>query len=295
MRVTRLGMDDYAQLEQFLRQHRETSLFILGNMNRVGLAQSDQAYHGDYWGLFQQEELSGVLVHYWNGNVMMQAPNPEHLTYLIHTFQKTVKRPIAGILGVVEQADQVITALGLHSAQFRLQRAEQLYALDLSQLIIPALAAELELKVVHPRAEYRELLQAWLRAYELEALHAQAGAALERRVAATVEVWLRSTEIYLLEVNQQPVALSGFSVNLPDIVQVGPVWTPPSQRNRAYARYLVAQSLATAKERGVQTAILFTDTPAAIKAYTAIGFRLIGQYRLALLREPQLLASNHIH
>jgi RimJ/RimL family protein N-acetyltransferase len=38
--------------------------------------------------------------------------------------------------------------------------------------------------------------------------------------------------------------------------------------------------------KGTKQAILFTDNPAAIKAYLAIGFKKIGNYRLALLEKP---------
>lgn len=71
MEIRCLDVSDQAILVQFLRQYKETSLFMLGNIARVGLAESDEAYHGVYWGLFTQKTLSAVLVHYWNGIVMM--------------------------------------------------------------------------------------------------------------------------------------------------------------------------------------------------------------------------------
>jgi predicted GNAT family acetyltransferase len=67
---------------------------------------------------------------------------------------------------------------------------------------------------------------------------------------------------------------------------VGPVWTPPEHRNKGYARLLLAYTLYQEKLKGTKQAILFTDNPAAIKAYLAIGFEKIGNYRLALLEKP---------
>jgi hypothetical protein len=40
------------------------------------------------------------------------------------------------------------------------------------------------------------------------------------------------------------------------------------------------------KLKGTKQAILFTNNPAAIKAYLAIGLKKIGHYRLALLKKP---------
>lgn len=289
MDIRRLHGNDQIALEQFLRQYKETSLFMLGNMARVGLVEADEAYHGVYWGLFTQKRLSAVVVQYWNGIIMMQAPQTEQLAALFQAVRANIKRPITGVLGALQQADEVVTHFCLSESQFNLYRAEQLYALDLAELIIPSVQESLELKLVRPCLKHRGILEAWLRAYELEALHAAEDEALVQRVRARVANWLESDELYLLEANQQPVAMSGFNARLPDMVQLGPVWTPPEQRNRGYARYLVAQSLALAKQAGVQTAILFTDTPAAIQAYKALGFQWIGYYRLALLREPYAL------
>lgn len=291
MEIRCLDVSDQAILVQFLRQYKETSLFMLGNIARVGLAESDEAYHGVYWGLFTQKTLSAVLVHYWNGIVMMQAPCTEQLTELLKVFRAEIKYPITGVLGAMQQADQVVTNLGLEQNQFSLYRAEQLYTLDLAKLIMPSVQASWELKLVPPSIKHREILESWLRAYEMEALQAADDEALAKRVSARVTSWLECDELYLLEANQQIVAMSGFNARLPDIVQLGPVWTPPEQRNRGYARYLVAQSLVLVKQTGVQTAILFTDTLAAIRAYQALGFQCIGYYRLALLRRPYSFSS----
>jgi hypothetical protein len=42
------------------------------------------------------------------------------------------------------------------------------------------------------------------------------------------------------------------------------------------------------KKQGAAKALLFTDNPAAIKAYEAIGFMMIRHYRLALLKRAVL-------
>ena len=91
---------------------------------------------------------------------------------------------------------------------------------------------------------------------------------------------------WILLRDSEPVSLSGFNARLPDMVQIGPVWTPPEHRNRGYARTLVAMTLQKAKQCGVKKSILFTDNPAAAKAYEAVGFQQIGLFRLALLNNP---------
>ena len=70
------------------------------------------------------------------------------------------------------------------------------------------------------------------------------------------------------------------------MVQVGPVWTPPEHRNKGYARLLLAHTLYQEKLKGTKQAILFTDNPAEIKVYLALGFKKISNYRLTLLEKP---------
>nr|WP_274517504.1 GNAT family N-acetyltransferase [Fortiea contorta] len=75
---------------------------------------------------------------------------------------------------------------------------------------------------------------------------------------------------------------------LPDIVQIGGVWTPPALRGKGYAKSVVAGSLLAAKTQGVERAILFTNrqNSAAQAAYRGIGFHPTGEeFGLVLFAE----------
>jgi predicted GNAT family acetyltransferase len=92
---------------------------------------------------------------------------------------------------------------------------------------------------------------------------------------------------WVLEDRGQPVATSSFNTAIAEAVQIGGVWTPPDLRRRGYGRAVVAVSLEDARAEGATTAILFTgvENIPAQKAYQALGFRQIGDYRLLLLRK----------
>jgi predicted GNAT family acetyltransferase len=92
-------------------------------------------------------------------------------------------------------------------------------------------------------------------------------------------------DCWVLFEDKVPVSLSGFNARLDDMVQVGPVWTPPEHRGKGFARLLLACILSQAKIKGIKKAILFTDNPVAIKVYRALGFHKIGEYRVALLEQ----------
>jgi predicted GNAT family acetyltransferase len=80
------------------------------------------------------------------------------------------------------------------------------------------------------------------------------------------------------------VSLSGFNATLPDMVQLGGIYTPPALRGRGYAKAAVAGSLLAARERGAERAVLFTSTASAARSYEGIGFRRAGDYCLVLFK-----------
>jgi predicted GNAT family acetyltransferase len=74
-------------------------------------------------------------------------------------------------------------------------------------------------------------------------------------------------------------------------VQVGGIYTPPALRGRGLARAAVALHLAEARNTGVSRAVLFAASPAAARAYTAIGFQPNGSFALVLFAAPVTIAA----
>lgn len=286
MSIRKLRNSDAEKLEAFLSGYAETSMFLRSNMKRAGLEYQDSDYHGDYFGAFDETgKVIGVLAHYWNGNIMMQALDKAILSGLIHAFREAVARPVAGILGADEQAKVVINKLLLSDEAYATNRSEGLYVLDLDTLSVPEKFDFSKAEMIDACKVDRAILTRWIKAYAIEALGSEDNEALNEHVESRVNRTINGTDCWALLIDGEPVSLSGFNARLPDIVQIGPVWTPPEYRSRGYARALVAMTLQKAKEEGAEKAILFTDNPAAAKAYESIGFEETGSYRLALLKE----------
>ncbi len=85
-----------------------------------------------------------------------------------------------------------------------------------------------------------------------------------------------------------PLAMTGFNARLPDIVQVGGVYTPPDLRGRGHARRAVALHLAAARDAGIRRATLFSGSDMASRAYRSIGFRQIGDWTLLIFRNKEV-------
>ncbi len=292
MTVRILHKGDEAPLENFLKDHAETSMFLRSNMRKVGIEYKNAAYHGDYYGSFDDSgAIKGVLAHYWNNNLMTQAPDKSVLTDLVNYFRSQTTRPIGGILGPDAQVLAVINDLAIPETAFGKNSKEGLYTLDLDKLAIPANHDAARYKMVAARDIGKAILTDWLKGFNIEALGSDDNEELSESINNDVALTMKEDRRWALIFDEKPVALSGFNAQLPDIVQIGPVWTPPEHRSNGYARMIVALSLQQAKECGVKSSVLVADNPPAIKAYESIGYQKNGSFRLSLLKQPMSITQ----
>ncbi|HAT8742754.1 TPA: GNAT family N-acetyltransferase [Legionella pneumophila] len=273
------------ELSSYLNHYQETTMFIRNNLYHSGITYQDAPFHGDYYGSFKNNKLNGVLAHYWNGNVMMQAETLSELSALVEVFESKRTRPVAGILGEDNQANFVIEKLGIQSSQFALNCQEKLFLLNLKEMITPK-AIHSHSSIIKPLQDCEmSLIKEWLIAYEIEALGGDANdPKLEQSIIDEIEDVQISQNRWVLFIDDIPVSLCGFNATLPNMVQIGPVYTPPPLRNNSFARIAVYLCLKQAASKQVARAILFTKDSSAMRAYCALGFNQIGNYRLALLK-----------
>ncbi|MDG1436290.1 MAG: GNAT family N-acetyltransferase [Rickettsiaceae bacterium] len=284
MSVRLLDNRDRQILEKFLSPHKAQCMFICSNLQKAGVDYQDEMFQGEYFGSFNKEldQIEGIIVHYWNGNIMMLCPDLRILNNLIDVLSQHITRPVAGILGEYIQAEFVINKLNLSGADYAANENEGLYTINTSELL--DLPMPSNFKSVEANQVAKITLRNWIKNYEIEALGAEDYKDLESRVKDKV-TRLRSGDCWVLLKDEVPVHLSAFNARIDGMVQIGPVWTPPEYRNQGFAKMLLVQNLIKAREQGVTEAILFASDSAAISAYTAVGFRMIGNYRLAILRK----------
>jgi len=279
-----LKAGDEAALELFLTPRIDSSMFLLGNMRIAGFDDDGEAYQGTYAAAFQNDEIVAVVAHYWNGNLIFQAP--DHLEALLPVVIKASGRAVKGLIGPNGQIDDTKAFLGLGEDDYQVDEPEKLYGLSLNALIEPEILSD---GVVNGRLATItdvELLTRWRVAYSLETLGDVDSPELWKRCQNSVERAIKGNNIWLLEENGRFVSTTAFNTAIKEAVQVGGVWTPPQFRSRGYARAAVAASLRDARAEGVPNAVLFTGEGniAAQKAYEALGFRHIGDYCITLLK-----------
>jgi GNAT superfamily N-acetyltransferase len=258
-------------------------MFLRSNIRRAGLAYRGEPFQAVYIAFVCDEQVLGVAAHCWNGMLLLQAP--QATGELAHACVASSGRPVTGLSGPLGQVREARTALGLDRAEAALEGDERLYALDLSALIVPAALAHGTIQCRAPREDERDTLCAWRLAYDIELLGATDSPEQRRRSAEFLDAQIADGNAWVAIHEGAPVSLSAFNAALPDIVQLGGIYTPPALRGRGYAKAAVAASLLAARERGAARAVLFTNSASASRTYEALGFRRVGDYSLVLLRE----------
>jgi RimJ/RimL family protein N-acetyltransferase len=282
---------DEAALDAFLAGHAESSMFLRSNARAAGLLDRGAPLQATYLAAIEEGAIVAVVAHCWNGMVLLQAP--AHVEALTREAVRRSGRAVSGLSGPWRQVLAAREALGLGATPALKDSREDLYRLDLVDLIFPPALATGELRCRHSEASELDLLVDWRVSFASEALGATAGPALRSASREAVLLHHARGSDWVLVAGEKPVAYAVFNATLPDIVQIGGVWTPPALRNRGFGRAVVAGALLAAREQNALRAVLFADPAngAARGAYLALGFRIVGDYGLVLFQEPHALAG----
>jgi len=171
----------------------------------------------------------------------------------------------AGVSGMAAGAEAFAAGWTARTgAALSVARHERLYRLD-SVVAPPAPPGAWRLAV----PDERDLLAAWLRAFEVE-VGLPASPSAERDVE-----WRIADRRAFVWVDGAPVCLVCTSRPAGGVVRIGPVYTPPESRRRGYAAALVAAGSQRALDDGAALCSLYTDlgNPTSNGIYLAVGYR----------------------
>jgi RimJ/RimL family protein N-acetyltransferase len=283
-----LEAGDEAALEVFLEGYADSSMILRSNRRAAGLVDRGELGQGTYFAECDGGRITSVAAHYWNGNLVLQAPTS--CDRLMQYAAAHLARPITGLLGPWDQVVEARAALGLAAAPTTLAAREDLFALALSNLVVPDALAGGRVACRHARNDELDLLVQWFLDYSIEALAAKDTLETRESCRARIVRNLDQETLWVLTDEDRLVAMTGLGAVLPDCVQVGGVWTPPAHRRRGYARSVVAGSLLEAREQGATRATLFTASEPARRAYRAIGFNVVGDYGIVAFETARAAA-----
>lgn len=286
IRAARPG--DEPAIEAFLAAHPETSMFLRANLATHGLGTGVHPHATTYHLAAGFGAASGPVGAVFglttNGFLMCQAPGTE--APFAGYARAIAGQTVAGITGEAAQVDRLIAALGLAPDAFRLNHAEPLMRLELSDLAPPFGA------IRPPVVSDLSFLVDWFLSYMRDTGLAAAGDDAAREEARDrAERAIAGGDTRLLLDGDRPQAMAALNARVAGMVQVGGVFVPADLRNRGLGRRMTAALLAEARVAGARSAILFANNDAAARAYAAIGFRQIGWYRVAVLHRPTVIGG----
>lgn len=289
--VTRfLHAQDQAAFSTFLDPHTEWAYFLRSNARKGGLEFHGEPYQAEYIGAWDGAAMIGVISHSWMGSVQCFVTDAAAITPLATAFavlRQNTPRPINCLLGKAEYIHALRQDFGFSDADFRdATGLEDLFTLELSRMqSFPALVGG-DLSIRRADTQDTEKLTQWRHDFFVEALGDTPGENTYTKSSDEIIRRIAERDLFVLVKENQPVSFCGAGGWLPDWKIVGPVYTPPDQRGKGYARFVTAGALTQLAQEGATHAVLFTSNPAAARAYEAIGFARRGQWRLDFFHKP---------
>lgn len=271
---------DVPAIEAFLREHVQSSMFPLANLRDYGL-DGAQDRSPSFWLKDDGSTIAGLLGLTREGMLMPQMPHATPPDWRAIA-PLLAGRRLIGAAGDSEQVRALLPALGLADRPASLDEDEPAFRLSLDDLIVPALP---DTRLIRPDQAHRGLMVEWRMAYHREVLGTPENK-LERLAEREVDSFLERDTFRILLHGTTPMAMTGFNAVLPEIVQIGGVYTPPGLRGRGYARRAVGLHLEEVRRAGVGAAVLFASGGMAVRAYLAVGFEPAGEFALVLFRDP---------
>lgn len=276
--IRELGPDDRDAIESLLTARIAEAMFPLVNLRDHGLSLGDfPSPHPHAIRLWRTGDSLIALTR--EGIILPLLDGTPDLTGLKTALDG---RTVSGAVGPAASARPILAELGLDPLPTNANRDEPGFTLELAHLAMPDLP-DTSLRQITP--DDLPLLARWRETYIGEVL-GQTGPKARHRAEAELADYLAKDSHRLLLHHGQPVAMTGFNATLPEIVQIGGVYTPSDQRGKGYARRAVALHLGEARAAGVARAVLFAANDAAARAYQAIGFCRAEDFTLFLLATP---------
>jgi RimJ/RimL family protein N-acetyltransferase len=279
-----LGAGDETTLAAFFESVPDHSLMQRANLARAGAGWTGQRYGGIFAASFEDGRVTGVIGHYWNGFLLPLVRNiGRDFRPLLAGLLDASPLPVNGVVGGWDQVSATMMHPAIKGRAVRRCDREILYALPLGALLVPAPLRHGEILVRPIAADDVPMLAAWRMEFLVDTFRLARSTATFDEAANDLTAALEEGRGWVAEANGRPLAYSGFNAALPDVVQIGGVYTPPFARARGLARSAVAGSLLKVRDEGARRAVLFTDVAniAAQRAYASLGFTAIGDWGIA--------------
>lgn len=285
-----LRTEDFSAFDRFLTPHTPWLYFMRSNIRRAGMSFYGEPYQAEYLAVWRDGEMCGVIAHSWLGSLQCFIPEYESAPTLLKglaDLRRQRPRPMTCILGIPDHVELLHRYYDFYPRHFRDRDGlDDLYTITLAEMRLPQALTEAECRVRLATVQDTELLIAWRCDFNVETIGERRGEEMMAKARTEIERRIDEADLFVLEIGGAVVSFCGAGGFLQNWKIVGPVWTPPELRGRGYARAVVAGALQKLQAKGTRHAVLFTGNPHAARAYQAIGFDRIGDWKLDYFKTP---------
>jgi predicted GNAT family acetyltransferase len=255
--------------EPFLLEREAENNLMLGIPREVARDPADSPANAFFAVVERDGRIVGAALRTPPLNVVLSFGMPLAVTPLLAREVRSTYGTLPGVLATPRVAQAFARQWTRLTGQgHRPGMSQRIYRLA---RVIPVTGVQGRLR--HAGEGDRELLRAWLIAFQREALPDQP--LDEDAVARNVDSRFGSGERgIVLWCNPEPVSMAGFGGMTPNGVRIGAVYTPPEHRRRGYASACVAALSQLLLGRGRRYCFLFTDlaNPTSNRIYRQIGY-----------------------
>jgi predicted GNAT family acetyltransferase len=256
--IRQLDRDDTDDLLDLLYQDPYYNIFMIGNLENMGLDHPDL----DYWGSFRDGQLVGALMRYrafWN---VYDAGGAD-----LKGFAWLMDR--RGDVQALHGHDKLIARLARLLRDYEVKEKRRLHFCRLSELK-PALTSS--------HSVHRAILA------DLPALVAFYSDAEEMsRDEQSVRRCLEQGRIFVTTAEGRIVSAALTNTETQELAMIGGVYTPMDFRYQGYASACMVALCQDLVADGKEACLCYDD-PVAEGIYRRLGFEKIGYWRLLLLR-----------
>ncbi len=279
--IREAGPEDQEAVETFLRPHTARSMFLCSNIASQGIGWSGHAHATRIFLWMTRDGIGGVFGLTRGGFVLVQAPDVPPDAFAGFAVAIAGEK-VVGATGLSAQTTLLLDALGLARARYTLNHEEPLCRMALETLDDPQ--ADLR----PPSADHVELLTSWLTGFSTATGLAADDKAMRGRAEAAVRP---GSKARLLFENGTPVAMATINAAANGYVQVGGVFVPAERRGNGLGARVTRALLVEARGTGAHTGVLVSNNDIATRAYSAIGFRAVSTFRIAIFPEPTTIGT----
>lgn len=266
------------KLQDFFSSHQEICCLPASNLEHCkSLAFHGAYYEGQYYGLLNgEDDLIGIVIHYWNGNLFVLWPENQTDALRSTISNALQQRPIFRVEGSGAAVKQVESMKIMPNAKLSVKT---ILSLDLNAITCESLDQAFQLQL-----EFTNDEMAVLSGRRLEFLMESYGLG-----QPTDELWMRANQTISELANQgtlrvlrqresgEMLAMLAYNGMSKSSVMIGNLFVTRALRRLGYARQLMLRCLHELTGIGVRIICLYTGNHAAEALYLSLGFKIVDQ------------------